>query len=292
MEKARKLIEATVLGRSIREVEVRDERIFSRGRIGSRAKSREKDREKWKEKSAAEMMETGRAENSMRNAALRLEESLIGCQFSSALRHGKRIFLRIQGNQDGLWLALHLGLTGSLVYLNQGESKPSHTRLLIAFEDGGRLAFDDPRIFGEASLAKSPQDFLKERKIGPDALQIDRDGFLSIMNGRKGMIKPALLNQSHIAGLGNLYADEALFQAGIHPKARCLDEVQLDRLFFWVQEVLKTSLAVNADLEMLPSSYLLRHRRQRGICPKDGTLLQREKIGGRTSYYCPMHQRD
>ena len=128
---------------------------------------------------------------------------------------------------DSLWLALHLGLTGSLIYLESGAKEPRHTRLLISFENGHRLAFDDPRIFGEVGLAKSPEAFLVERKIGPDALQLDREGFLKIMSGRKGLIKPALLNQSLIAGLGNLYADEALFQAGICPKTRGLDEVQL-----------------------------------------------------------------
>jgi formamidopyrimidine-DNA glycosylase len=217
-----------------------------------------------------------------------LEEALAGQQFFSALRHGKRLFLEVH---DALWLALHLGLTGSLIYLESEAALPRHTRLLIAFENGRALALDDPRIFGEVSLTKSPQAFLEERKIGPDAQQIDRDGFLRIMSGRKGLIKPALLNQRLVAGLGNLYADEALFQAGICPEARGLDEVQLDALFSSIQEVLWTALSTNADLEKLPDSYLLAHRHPGGRCPRDGSLLLREKIGGRTSYYCPEHQK-
>ena len=220
--------------------------------------------------------------------ASRLEQALAGRQFDCALRHGKRLFLKLQ---DDLWLTLHLGLTGRLVCLKSEDDEPNHTRLRVIFEDGSRLAFDDLRIFGEAGLTRSPQFFLEERKIGPDALMQDRQGFLESMLGRRGLIKPALLNQRIVAGLGNLYADEALFQAGICPKARSLSIKQLAALFSSIQETLKASLAVHADLEKLPDSCLLPHRHPGGRCPQDGVLLSREKIGGRTSYYCPAHQK-
>ena len=216
------------------------------------------------------------------------EDALVEKQFHCALRHGKRLFLKLH---DTLWLVLHLGLTGRLIYLEGGAKEPRHTRLLISFENGHRLAFDDPRIFGEVGLAKSPEAFLVDRKIGPDALQLDQEDFLKIMSGRKGLIKPALLNQSLIAGLGNLYADEALFQAGICPKTRGLDDVQLEALFSSIQEVLKVALSTHADLEKLPASYLLPHRHPGGTCPRDGAFLRHEKIGGRTSYFCPEHQK-
>jgi formamidopyrimidine-DNA glycosylase len=217
-----------------------------------------------------------------------LEQALEGKQFECAMRHGKRLFLKLQHD---LWLTLHLGLTGRLIHLESGQDEPRHTRLLVIFENGSRLAFDDLRIFGEAGLTKSPQLFLKERKIGPDALQQDLDGFLESMVGRRWLIKPALLNQRLVAGLGNLYADEALFQAGICPRARSLAIKQLAILFSSIQEVLKMSIAVHADLKKLPEFYLLPHRHHGGRCPLDGALLSREKIGGRTSYYCPLHQK-
>jgi formamidopyrimidine-DNA glycosylase len=222
-------------------------------------------------------------------SATEVERALSGKQFECAMRHGKRLFLKLH---DSLWLALHLGLTGRLICLEKEAEEPGHTRLLIFFENSRILAFDDPRIFGEVSLAKSPQAFLAERKIGPDALQFELDGFLKIMNGRKGLIKSALLNQRLIAGLGNLYADEALFQAGICPKTRGLTIEQLLALFSSIQEVLKTALATHADLEELPDSYLLPYRHPGGRCPRDGALLSREKISGRTSYYCPEHQKE
>lgn len=283
------------MGRRILEAQVRDRRILAGG-------------------PAVRAVQAGNAGELPESD---LQQCLPGRQFSSALRHGKRIFLRlVQADRDGpqaegkrelpggqkggskgrgvaeaeLWLTLHLGLTGSLLSLDPGEVEPRHTRLLITFADGGRLAFDDPRIFGEVSLTKSPQAFLKERRIGPDALQMDEETFKGIMSGRRGLIKPALLNQRLISGLGNLYADEALFQSGICPKARGLDEEEISILFFWIQEVLKTALALGADLGRLPKSYLLPNRHPKGQCPRDGSPLCREKIGGRTSYYCPVHQ--
>jgi formamidopyrimidine-DNA glycosylase len=217
-----------------------------------------------------------------------LELSLLGLQFSLVFRHGKRLFLKIQ---DELWLSLHLGLTGKLVYLESPDEEPRHTRLLVSFQNGRRLAFDDSRIFGEVGLTSSPQSFLEARKIGPDAMQLDLDGFFGIMSGRKGVIKGALLDQGLVAGLGNLYADEALFQAGICPKSHRLDMIQLKALFLSIQEVLKTALSTEANLEYLPDSYLLPNRHPGGTCPRDGAALKHEKIIGRTSYYCPKHQK-
>ena len=252
VEMARRLLEAGALYQKIRAIDVRDSRIL----------------------------------NSV--SAQDLEGALSGRQLSSAIRHGKRLFLQID---SGLWLALHLGMTGWPVFLEKGDAEPRHTRLRIDFEGGTALAFDDLRIFGEVGLTEGPQDFLARRGIGPDALQMERETFLAAMSGRKGKIKPALLDQGLIAGLGNLYADEALFQSGICPQARSLKQERLEALYSAIQEVLMTSLASNADFEKLPDSYLLPHRRPGGTCPWDSTALGRIKIAGRTSYYCPLHQK-
>jgi formamidopyrimidine-DNA glycosylase len=222
------------------------------------------------------------------SSAEHLEQILTGQQFHSVYRHGKRLFLKLN---EGLYLTVHLGLTGDLVYLQGLQEEPRHTRLLIAFVNGHRLAFDDPRIFGEVGLTGSPQSFLEERGIGPDAMQVSKEDFLKIMRGRKGIIKSALLNQSLVAGLGNLYADEALFQAGICPKSRSLDEAQLSDLYSSIQLTLSTAIKAHADLSKLPDSFLLPHRHPGGRCPRDGEALRHETIGGRTSYYCPKHQK-
>jgi len=253
VEMARRLLEAGALHHKITSVDVRDSRIL----------------------------------NSV--SAQGLKSALAGRQLCSVLRHGKRLFLQIDSGQ---WLTLHLGLTGWPVFLEKICAEPRHTRLRIDFEGGPALAFDDLRIFGEVGLTESPQEFLARRGIGPDALQMERETFLTVMSGRKGKIKPALLDQRLIAGLGNLYADEALFQTGICPQARSLNRERLDGLFSAIQKVLRTSLASNADFEKLPDTYLLPHRHPGGACPRDGAALEKIKIAGRTSYYCPLHQKE
>ncbi len=221
-------------------------------------------------------------------SAKRMVESLSGQQFHLATRHGKRLFLKLKKN---LWLTLHLGLTGNLFYLNDQEVLPKHTRLLIHFSTGNKLAFDDSRIFGEAGLTNNPQQFIFEKRIGPDALQIDLASFLGIMTNRKKTIKAALIDQRLIAGIGNLYSDESLFQSGICPRARGLEEEKLKDLFLSVKKVLNTALCFDAKVGLFPESFLLHNRHPGGICPLDGALLSHEIIGGRTSYYCPTHQK-
>ena len=250
---ARRLLEAGALHQKIRAIDVKDARIL----------------------------------NSL--SPQELERALTGRRLSTAVRHGKRLFLQIQ---SGKWLTLHLGLTGWPVVLEKGSPEPRYTRLRIDFEGGAALALEDLRIFGEVGLTESPQAFLSQRGVGTDALQMDKGSFLTAMSGRKGRIKPSLLDQGLIAGLGNLYADEALFQSGICPQARCLKRNRLEVLFCAIQEVLRTSLACNADFERLPDSYLLPHRRPGGACPWDGALLEKIKIAGRTCYYCPLHQKE
>jgi formamidopyrimidine-DNA glycosylase len=117
VEMARRYLEATSLCQTIKMAQVNDDRILSGVSAGL------------------------------------LEQSLVGQQFHSAYRHGKRLFLSLK---EDLWLTLHLGLTGRLVYLQSAEDEPGHTRLLITFENNYRLAFDDTRIFGEVSVVWSP----------------------------------------------------------------------------------------------------------------------------------------
>jgi formamidopyrimidine-DNA glycosylase len=220
--------------------------------------------------------------------AARLEDALAGRELKATYRHGKRLFL---GLDKDLWLALHLGMSGDFAYFGQLGEEPRHTRLLISFENGYHLAFIDPRLFGEVSLTEDPESFLKEKRIGADALQVDLSGFREIIGSRRGIIKGALLNQHLLAGLGNLYSDEALFAAGICPQARDLSLERLERLLYSIQEVLRTAIDCEADLQGLPSSYLIPNRYPGGRCPRDGSLLARARIAGRTTYCCLEHQR-
>jgi formamidopyrimidine-DNA glycosylase len=218
-----------------------------------------------------------------------LMESLIGRQLCSTSRHGKLLFVQLE---DGLWLTIHLGMTGWLRYFQDIEDEPIHDRLLVTFDNGNHLAYRDQRMFGRVGLAEDPHILSREKGLGPDVLDLNPTTFLELMQKRRGIIKPALLDQNLMAGLGNLYADEALFQAGICPKARLsnLAEDRLEKLFQCIQIVLNTAISGQADFSALPDSYLLAHRSPGEMCPRDGSPLMHRKIGGRTTYYCLRHQ--
>ena len=100
------------------------------------------------------------------------------------------------------------------------------------------------------------------------------------------------MDQSKMAGMGNVYSDEILFQAGINPRIQfsTLDEDTIERLYHTMKEVLKTAIERQAVPEDLPNSYIIPHRHRDGVCPKGGRPLERVKVSGRTAYYCPHHQ--
>jgi formamidopyrimidine-DNA glycosylase len=218
-----------------------------------------------------------------------LEESLIGRQLRSTSRHGKLLFVQLE---DRLWLTIHLGMTGWLHYFRDIEDEPIYDRLLVTFDNGNHLAYSDQRMFGRVGLAEDPHLLSRKKDLGPDVLNLNLTAFLELMQKRRGIIKPALLDQHLMAGLGNLYADEALFQAGICPKARLcsLAKDRLEKLFSCIQMVLNTAISSQANFTSLPDSYLLVHRSPGEMCPWDGSSLMHRKIGGRTTYYCPRHQ--
>src|SRR5204862_3483927 len=130
------------------------------------------------------------------------------------------------------------------------------------------LAFDDQRKFGEIELIGDMDGFLGTRGLGPDALKISRSQFKLVLEKHRGAVKAILLNQRLIAGIGNLYADEILFRAGMHPatEAASLTETDLRRLFRATRYVLGKAIALNTDFNRLPKSWLLTHRGKRSRC--------------------------
>jgi formamidopyrimidine-DNA glycosylase len=223
-------------------------------------------------------------------SANRLANTMSGRQIQSTNRHGKLLFMKLE---DDLWLTLHLGMTGWLYYFRNMREEPVHDRLLITFADGAHLAYSDQRLFGRWTITKQPRLFVNQKSLGPDVLELSLSAFVALMRGRRGIIKTALLDQHIISGLGNLYSDEALFQSGICPNAklRCLSEDRLECLFSNIQMILLTAISSRMDISSLPNSYLLPHRMPGGKCPRDGNPLVHKKIAGRTTYYCPWHQK-
>ena len=136
-------------------------------------------------------------------------------------------------------------------------------------------------------------NFCKKRGIGPDALDISFSQFKSILRTHRGAVKSILLNQQLIAGIGNLYADEILFRACMHPatEAASFSEKNLSQLFRATRYVLEKAIALKTDFDRLPKSWLLTHRGKRGRCPRCGRALKSATIGGRTSWFCTHCQR-
>jgi formamidopyrimidine-DNA glycosylase len=223
-------------------------------------------------------------------SARELEHRLRGRRFENSHRHGKHLFVRAG---DELWLRLHFGMTGSLQHFKRDEEAPARARVVFAFPNNSRLAFEDQRKFGEVGLLGDVDEFLRKRGIGPDALDINVSQFKTMFRTHRGAVKTILLNQQLIAGIGNLYADEILFRARMHPatEAAKLGDKNLARLFRATRYVLEKAIALKTDFNRLPKSWLLQHRGKRGRCPRCGRALKSATIGGRATWFCAHCQR-
>jgi formamidopyrimidine-DNA glycosylase len=222
-------------------------------------------------------------------SARKLQADLRGHEFESSRRHGKYLLVHVD---DKAWLTIHFGMTGRLKYFRDAQEEPAHARLIIRFDNGFHLAYDCQRQLGKVDLAKDAESFIQEKKLGPDALDLNVNAFIERLGRARGSIKAALMNQKIIAGIGNIYSDEILFQAGVHPKTKVGDvgEDTLKRMFRAMKRVLKITIDRQADPERLPDSYLIPHRGRDKSCPHCSNDLERMKISGRTAYYCPKCQ--
>ena len=186
-------------------------------------------------------------------------------------------------------------MTGDLKYFKDPPDEPLYTRFLIHFTNGSHLAFEDLRKFGKIGLTSDYLDFIRQLKLGPDILDesFDYRAFQKILSRKKGRIKALLMDQHMFAGIGNLWADEILFQAGINP-AKSLDEIspaKKSKLFLTMKSVLVTAVESERQDERLPPHFLLNSREPNGTCPLCGRHLHTRKIAGRTTYYCSRHQK-
>ena len=224
-------------------------------------------------------------------APSQLEKELGGHRFESSARHGKYLFAALD---NGKWLVFHFGMTGFLKYFKKPEKDPSHDRLQISFSNGHHLAFDCQRKLGKIYLRDDSKAFTKEKALGPDALDPNLDFvfFSEALGKSKAAVKSALMNQQIVAGIGNVYSDEILFQAGIHPKTKAghVDKKSLQTVFEQMKEVLRKAIERRADPEKFPETYIIAQRHGKGVCPACGGKIERLKISGRSAYYCPQCQ--
>jgi formamidopyrimidine-DNA glycosylase len=212
-----------------------------------------------------------------------------------AARHGKVLFLRFGG--AGV-LAMHFGPAGSLGVVVGDAALPPYVRLRMDLSGGSQIAFADRRRIGRVQLAASLEASVAESQLGPDTLDpaFDATALARSLAGTRTPIKLALIDQSRLAGIGNTYSDEILFQARLHPArpARSLDAAETRSLMRSIRHVLRTAIACDptqADFrERLPRSFLLPQRQPGGHCPRDETPLERMTLGGRTATFCSKCQ--
>ena len=215
--------------------------------------------------------------------------ALVGHAFLAARRIGKLALLDTDG---GATLGMHFGMTGTLLVDDRAgvdgllytahDRSPVHERFVLRFADGGRLAMHDPRRFGRVEVDPD------ESRLGVDLLEVTPRQLGEVLGSSRAPLKARLLDQSLLAGTGNLIADEALWRAGLDParQAGSLRPAEIRRLH--------RHLAATIDLLLSRGGShlgdLLPARRPDGRCPRDGAALERRTVGGRTTFSCPLHQ--
>lgn len=216
-----------------------------------------------------------------------------GQAVESVRRHGKFILVGLERGT----LAIHLGMTGKLLF----DARPGDYTRAVFELDRGRLVYDDIRHFGRIEWAEALP--ARIAKLGPDALTITVSEFLALLRRRKAQIKPLLLNQRSLRGMGNIYTDEALFRARIHPRTEStrLRNDRVLRLHQAIVEVLSlairhkgSSISDYVDADGKPGDFQTRHLvygREGQPCPRCGAAIRRIVVGQRGTHLCPRCQR-
>jgi len=228
---------------------------------------------------------------------------LSGATFRDVRRRGKNLLIDLS-NEYTLWV--HLKMTGHFRLRPSSEMVEKHDHVVFHLADENEdLLFNDYRRFGRLRLYPT-SEIMNCRGIvdlGPEPLEISADDFMTLLKSSHRMIKPALMDQTFIAGIGNIYADESLFRARIHPRRQTdsLSKAKIEELYTHIQSILRkairlmgTSVDTFSGLNGNPGrfqKYLLVYGREGESCPRCGGAIRREKIGSRSSHFCPHCQR-
>jgi formamidopyrimidine-DNA glycosylase len=227
------------------------------------------------------------------------ERGLVGQRILGVKRRGKYLVFALS---SGASLIVHLRMTGRLLIKENTDELDKHDHLIFELDDGRELRFNEMRKLGRVYLVDDENEIVGE--LGPEPLDGDfvPADFAALLSGKRGMIKPLLLNQRFVAGIGNIYADEALFVARIHPERRAdsLTTGEIERLYGAIRQVLRqgienrgTTLSAYRDAEGREgrNQEVLQVSRNTGQpCPRCGMPIERTVVGGRGTYFCPKCQ--
>ena len=220
-------------------------------------------------------------------------------------RRGKMLLVECEG---GRTLVFHLKMTGQFLFAGQGTPRDKHVRLIVRFEDGrDELRFRDVRKFGFLlCLEGEPERACGELAcLGPEPLEVGLPEFKAILRARRGRIKSLLLDQTRIAGIGNIYADETLFDARVHPEspASSLRSDKVEGLYVSMRKILSSAIEAGGstltdagyrDAEGNPGDFQFAHKvydRKGEPCLVCGAPIVMKRIGGRSSHFCPRCQK-
>ncbi len=232
-------------------------------------------------------------------------EVLTGARIERVRRVGKTIVMLVNGDEREAEFLVHLGMTGRLLVSAPEVPWPPHTHAVLSLSASPRgiqeLRFVDARRFGRLSIRRSHHE--PYRGTGVEPLTIAEPEFIRLFRGRKTPIKAALLNQSLLHGVGNIYADESLFRAGIRPRRQAgrLTRAELRSLRIELIEVLKHAIVLGGssvsdyvDADGVRGFFQLEHKvygRATQDCRDCGNTLKKIVVGGRTTVYCPACQK-
>jgi formamidopyrimidine-DNA glycosylase len=244
-----------------------------------------------------------------RSPSQTMARELPGRRIDRVYRVGKHIVFDLEdkptkGKHAGLQWIVHLGMTGRLLVADAATPVPRHTHGILHLASGRELRFVDPRRFGRLALhGNSKQETERFAGTGQEPLEISRDDFAALFRSRRTPIKAALLNQKLLHGVGNIYADESLFRAGIRPRRMAchLKRAELDRLHSSLQSVLREAISLGGssvsdyvDAAGAEGFFQLEHRvyLRTGLpCLVCETPIRRTLVGGRGTHYCLRCQR-
>jgi formamidopyrimidine-DNA glycosylase len=242
-----------------------------------------------------------------------LEEHLPGRQIEAVERYGKFMLLRLSqvdaavsaaknGDAGPAALLVHLGMTGQIGPNPAAQPCEKHTHACFLLDDTRELRYTDPRRFGRLAYLASEALAEELQAFGADPLEISVEEFVQQARTRRARIKALLLDQSFLRGVGNIYADESLWRAKIHPArlGAALKKEQAARLHRVLQEILKKAILMRGssisdflDTEGQPGEYQRHHRaygREGEVCYRCGAVIRRAIVAGRSSYFCPKCQ--